>query len=52
MGRKYKCKYCNKLIAVKDGMCSDCEEKLMLVKKLLRMVNNAAGKRERDRDKL
>ena len=52
MERKYKCKYCNKLIAVEGGMCSSCEEKLVLVRKLLRMVNNAAGKKEKDREKL
>lgn len=51
MERKYKCKYCNKLIAVEGGMCSDCEENLKLVKTLLRMVKTAAGKKDNDREK-
>lgn len=47
MERKHKCKYCNKLITHKGGMCSDCEEKYALVKKLLRMV-----KEKHEREKL
>lgn len=39
--RKYKCKYCEKLITADGSMCSRCKEKLMLVRKLLRMVNDA-----------
>lgn len=49
MERKYKCKYCNKMITTKGGMCSYCEEKLKDVRTLLRMVKNAAGKKERGR---
>lgn len=52
MERKYKCKYCNKLIIVKDGMCSDCEEKYALASKLLKMVKTAAEKRDRNRGRL
>ena len=44
MERKYKCKYCNKKIAVEGGMCSWCESKLALVRKLLLMVKNQAKK--------
>lgn len=52
MERKYKCKYCNKMITTKGGMCSYCESKLQMVRKLLRMVNSVAGKKECNRDKL
>lgn len=52
MERKYKCKYCNKMITVKGGMCSNCEEKYAMVRTLLRMVKNAAEKRDTKRDKL
>lgn len=48
--RKYKCKYCNKMIAFEGGMCTDCSNKLKLVRKLLRMVKRAAGTRVNDRD--
>jgi DNA-directed RNA polymerase subunit RPC12/RpoP len=52
MVRKYKCKYCNKKIVVKDGMCSTCQSKLALVRTLLLMVKTAAEERERNREKL
>jgi hypothetical protein len=52
MRRKYKCKYCNKMIVVEGGMCWDCKEKLEDVKTLLRMVKTAARKKECNRDKL
>lgn len=48
MERKYKCKYCDKMITGEGGMCSHCKEKLKLVKKLLRMVKTAAEKRDRN----
>jgi hypothetical protein len=49
--KKYKCRYCNKLITVKGGMCSECKEKLDLVRKLLRM--EYVGKKDGgNRDKL
>lgn len=38
--RKYKCKYCDKMIIIENGMCSNCKEKLKLVRKLLRMVRD------------
>ena len=44
MERKYKCKYCDKMITTEGGICSHCKEKLVLVRKLLRMVRNAAEK--------
>lgn len=44
MERKYKCKYCDKMIPNKDGMCSHCKTKLELVRKLLRMVRDAKEK--------
>jgi hypothetical protein len=52
MERKYKCKHCNKMITVKDGMCSTCEEKLGYVRILLRMAKNPPRKKACDRDKL
>lgn len=48
MERKYKCKYCDKMIKNEGGMCSTCKTKLALVRKLLRMVKNAAGKGDSD----
>ena len=42
--RKYKCKYCDKLITTEGGMCSHCKEKLPLVRKLLRMVRAEAAR--------
>lgn len=48
MELKYKCKYCNKIISIKDGVCSSCKSKLVLVRKLLRMVKTAAGKEDGD----
>lgn len=42
--RKYKCKYCDKKIATKGGMCSRCKEKLVLVRRLLVMVKDAKEK--------
>jgi hypothetical protein len=44
MERKYKCKYCDKMITTEGGMCSYCVDKLALVRKLLRMVKNAKEK--------
>jgi hypothetical protein len=44
MERKHKCRYCDKMIYTEGGLCSHCKEKLMLVRKLLRMVKTAAGK--------
>ncbi len=38
MERKYKCKYCDKMITQKNGACSWCRSKIKLVRKLLRMV--------------
>lgn len=38
--RKYKCKYCDKMIVIEGGMCSHCSTKLKLVRKLLRMVRD------------
>lgn len=46
--RKYKCKYCDSLISVNGGLCSTCQEKLVLVRKLLRMVKTAAQKEGRN----
>ena len=39
--RKYKCKYCGKMITNKLCICTNCEGKLRLVRKLLRMVKEA-----------
>lgn len=44
--RKYKCKYCEKMITTEDGMCSHCKEKLPLVRQLLRMVKDEAKRIE------
>ena len=48
---KYKCKYCNKTISFENSMCSDCKKKLELVRKLLRMVKNAAETKVNDCDR-
>ena len=42
MGKmKYDCKYCGH--KCRDKICSHCRSKLTLVRKLLRMVKEAAG---------
>ena len=46
--KKYTCPYCGITSNSKEG-CSNCREKLKLVRKLLRMVRNK--KKEIDRSK-
>lgn len=46
--RKYKCKYCDSKIAVEGGLCSTCQSKLLMIRKILRMVKTAAKKEGRN----